>query len=397
MIAADPTPPLEPNTAAGPLQHGYVHEENRLRFVQLDGLRAMALLMVFLLHHSLLRSGWAGVDIFFVLSGFLITGILRRESEHPAFWTTFYAKRAARILPPLLLLFSAVLLIHRPFLAGSVGYLLFGGNVLQLTRYRIPELSPLWSLAIEEHFYFVWPFAVRCLRCYTLLRLCIAIVILSPIVRAIGTVVCRHWGGANTGWDNPVFLLTPFRIDGLAAGSALALLLEGNRRPSLLVHWSGFGTLASAATFLGMELVDSSFRRTTDNLLFNSIGYSLVVVASFCLLSHLVLHPHSWLARCLGSRPMVFLGAISYGFYIYQEAVMAGVRSIARPGVSLHLLCVPDFLVSALVASVSFFAIEKRVMRAAKTWLQKAAETYHSSSLKPLAKLELPDMEMERN
>jgi hypothetical protein len=58
---------------------------------------------------------------------------------------------------------------------------------------------------------------------------------------------------------------------------------------------------------------------------------------------------------------------------------------------------VPDFLVVALVASVSFFAIEKRVMRAAKTWLQKAAETYHSSSLKPLAKLELPDMEMERN
>src|SRR5690348_16508350 len=81
----------------------YVHEEHSLRFVQLDGLRALALLMVFLLHHSLLRSGWAGVDIFFVLSGFLITGILRRESEHPAFWTTFYTKRAARILPPLLL------------------------------------------------------------------------------------------------------------------------------------------------------------------------------------------------------------------------------------------------------------------------------------------------------
>ena len=134
-----------------------------------------------------------------------------------------------------------------------------------------------------------------------------------------------------------------------------------------------------------------------DNLLFNSIGYSLVVVASFCLLSHLVLHPRSWLACCLGSRPMVYLGAISYGFYLYQEAVMAGVRSIARPGVSLRLLCVPDFLAVALIATISFFAIEKRVMRAAKTWLQKSAEASHSSSTMPRAKIELPDMELERN
>lgn len=368
-----------------------------MRLIQLDGLRALALLMVFLLHHSLLRSGWAGVDIFFVLSGFLITGILRRESEEPSFWTTFYVKRAARILPPLLLLFAAVILTHRPFLAGSLGYLFFGGNALQLTSYRIPELSPLWSLAIEEHFYFVWPIAVRYLRRGALLRLCLAIVILSPILRFVGTLVCRHWWGANTGWDNPIFLLTPFRIDGLAAGSALALLLERDRRPSLLVRWSAFGTVAASSMFLGMELLDKSFRRTTDNLLFNSVGYSLVVFASFSLLSFLVLHPTSWLARCLSCRPIVSLGTISYGFYLYQSAVIACSRVIVGPGVSLRILCVPDFVAVALIATTSFYAIEKRVMRAANIRLQRIRVTSQPRWASPKAPADVPVMELERN
>src|SRR5439155_1590635 len=171
------------------------------------------------LHHSVLKSGWAGVDIFFVLSGFLITGILRRERVDAAFSRTFYTKRAARLLPPLLLLFPAVLVMHRHFAAGSLGYLLFGGNLLQLTRYR---------------------------------------------------------------------------------------------------------------------LADKTFRRTTDSLLFNSIGYSLVIAASFFLLAHVVLNPRSRMARCLSVRPMVFIGTISYGFYLYQEAVMNAVRWMAGHNVSLR-------------------------------------------------------------
>ncbi len=367
-----------------------------MRFVQLDGIRALALLMVFLLHHSLLKSGWAGVDIFFVLSGFLITGVLRRERDDLAFWRTFYTKRAARLLPPLLILFPAVLVMHRHFAAGSLGYLLFGGNILQLTRYRIAELSPLWSLAIEEHFYFVWPFLIRYLRRETVLRVCIAIVAVSPVARAVGTLICRHWWGAQTGWDNPIFLLTPFRIDGLAAGSALALLVEGDRRPRVLASWSWVGSAAATTLFLTAELVDKTFRRTTDNLLFNSIGYSLVVAASFFLLGHVVLNPRSLMARCLSVRPMVSIGAISYGFYLYQEGVMSFVRSMAGRDVSLRTLCVPDFIATALAATLSFYAVEKPITRWAKALVGRVRAS-RQAAWETRNAIEITAMELERS
>ena len=81
-----------------------------MRLQQLDGLRALALLLVILVHHGLLKSGWIGVDIFFVLSGFLITGILRRESKRANYWTWFYTKRLTRLLPPLVLVFSVAVM-----------------------------------------------------------------------------------------------------------------------------------------------------------------------------------------------------------------------------------------------------------------------------------------------
>jgi peptidoglycan/LPS O-acetylase OafA/YrhL len=347
-----------------------------LRHYQLDGLRALALFMVLLIHHGLLRSGWAGVDIFFVLSGFLITGILRRDSETPLYWKGFYIKRAARILPPFLILFVVSLLSVGTFKATYLGYLLFAGNILQLTPDRLPLLGPLWSLAIEEHFYFLWPFAVKSMRRESLIRLSAAIVVLSPFVRMVGTITFRHWGIANTGWDNPIFLLTPFRVDGLAAGSALALLTEQGRRPAFLLRWSGTATIGAATLFLTLELLDKSFRRTTDNILFNGFGYSLVVLASFFLVSFLILKPQSVLARVLTWKPIVFIGSISYGFYLYQEAVIITVRSFIGTHVSLKLLFLPDFLVTAILATISFFLVERQFIAKGHKWLTTSKAKY---------------------
>lgn len=333
-----------------------------MRLRQLDGLRAVALLMVLLIHHDLLRSGWAGVDIFFVLSGFLITGILRRESGQRNYWKSFYVRRATRILPPLILLVAVALLTAKPFRRVHLGYLLFAGNILQMTGYSLAILAPLWSLAIEEHFYFLWPLAVKELRRETLLKLSVAIVILSPFLRILGTILIRHWWKSGTGWDNPIFLLTPFRLDGLAAGSALALLVEDNRRPAFLSGWSGWACCAATTLFLGLELADRSFRRTTDNLLFNGLGYSLVVLASFFLVSFLVLQPGSLLAKILSSPPAVFLGSISYGVYLYQEGVLFAMRTLFGWHTSLRLLFLPDLLVTGVLASASFYWIEKPVM-----------------------------------
>jgi peptidoglycan/LPS O-acetylase OafA/YrhL len=349
-----------------PLQAVRLGQEITLRLRQLDGLRAVALMMVLLIHHDLLKSGWAGVDIFFVLSGFLITGILRRESGRHDYWKSFYVRRTTRILPPLLLLVAIALLTAKTFRLAYLGYLLFAGNILQMTEYSLAILAPLWSLAIEEHFYFLWPLAAKKLQRETLLRLSIAIVFISPFLRILGTILIRHWWKSDTGWDNPIFLLTPFRLDGLAAGSALALFVEDNRRPAFLSRWSGWMCFAITTLFLGFELADRSFRRTTDSLLFNSLGYSLVVLASFFLLSFLVLRPGTMLARILSSSPAVFLGSISYGVYLYEEGVIFAMRTLFGWHTSLRLLFLPDLLVTGILASASFYWIEKPVMAWAK-------------------------------
>src|SRR6266481_5061394 len=124
-----------------------------MRIDRLDGIRAVAILMVLLFHRGSLAFGWTGVELFFVLSGFLITGILRKMRTHERYWSRFYSRRAARILPPVLLLMLLYSLAAKPPLPTILGYTLFAGNVMNRTAYGRSILGSLWSLAVEEHFY----------------------------------------------------------------------------------------------------------------------------------------------------------------------------------------------------------------------------------------------------
>ena len=127
---------------------------------QLDGIRAFAILGVFLYHSPLhFKGGWAGVDLFFVLSGFLITRILASHREMPIkqYFGTFYMRRARRILPPYIaLMIIASLLFGFSWLPTWYTYL----GAMNFPRVGPPELSMLWSLAVEEQFYLFWPFVV---------------------------------------------------------------------------------------------------------------------------------------------------------------------------------------------------------------------------------------------
>src|ERR1700722_9949060 len=107
----------------------------------LDGIRGIAVLMVLGMHAACFANGWAGVDLFFVLSGFLITGILRKTRSEPFYWRRFYIKRATRILPPVLLAVIATVVLwpdSSPIAIG--GYLLSLGDVFNLTRFDVPAL-----------------------------------------------------------------------------------------------------------------------------------------------------------------------------------------------------------------------------------------------------------------
>jgi peptidoglycan/LPS O-acetylase OafA/YrhL len=336
-----------------------------MRIKQLDGLRTIAVFLVLLTHHGMLSFGWTGVDLFFVLSGFLITGILRKDRENPFFWRSFYTKRATRILPPVIIAIIVANFFEGHFAIASLGYLFFCSNFLamQPPPLSVGSLDSFWSLAVEEHFYLFWPFAVRFLSRDRLLKLSVAILIGEPLLRLVATPIFWRLFGHHGEWDSPIFLLTPFRIDGLAAGSLLALLLEDGRCPQVVKRWSGYSALASLSLFLGLSAVFHSFRRGADSMQFNSLGYSLIVLIAFSALAYLVTNPDSLFSRILASPIPVFVGGISYGVYLYQEFVLEVSIQLAHTDRYHSGKLLPiDLLIVVAWAALSFYVIEKPII-----------------------------------
>lgn len=207
------------------------------RVEALDGVRGIAILLVVVMHcamfgtvradigeHPLTRTlllGWTGVDLFFVLSGFLITGILLRDKERPHYFRNFYARRALRIFPlyyvVILLLLFVLPRESATTAAEKVPYFLYLQNFAWLWPGEAhPDIARTitWSLAVEEQFYLVWPAVVLLLSRRALLRLCVVMIAVAIALRFVLLAA-----GVPT-----VYFLTPCRFDALAAGACLALL-----------------------------------------------------------------------------------------------------------------------------------------------------------------------------
>lgn len=218
------------------------------RIPELDGIRAIAIWMVLLVHLITgfpspqgalgflprpmvvaIGHGWLGVDLFFMLSGFLITGILLDTRERPHYFRNFYARRFLRIMPLYFTLVLAwALLYHgygRYLLLSSV----FGANLAPLLHVPVPHgPTVLWSLAVEEHFYFLWPTIVLLLDRKKLLWLCLAIFVGCPILRGVFAA-----SGMNPG---SIIVLSWFRFDGLATGAAIAIWVRSTRFERKTAH-----------------------------------------------------------------------------------------------------------------------------------------------------------------
>ncbi len=204
---------------------------------ELDGFRAIAILWVFVMHmfygwppmppkgftllpgplREIVSHGWLGVDLFFILSGFLITGILLDAREAPNYFRNFYARRVLRIIP---LYFTCILVMWLAYKGASVYFglsLLFLANFSHYFRAHTPHgPSTFWSLAIEEHFYLVWPLLVRFLKRSQLFALTLIIVFGTPILRGY----CFHLGMDP---EMVIYKYSWFRFDGLALGAILAM------------------------------------------------------------------------------------------------------------------------------------------------------------------------------
>lgn len=284
---------------------------------ELDGLRGLAILAVVLYHsHPRLQGtwiyyaslwGWAGVILFFVLSGFLISSILLGTRDKPHFMHNFHARRALRIWPVYVLLL-AVVYLNAPWFVGPtvmdaiktapwLAYIFFVQNLFHLTL--PPAIGPTWAVAIEEQYYFVWAPLVRVLRRpWMLAAVLSATLIASPLL--------RH---ANLHWMTPTNTL--IHLDGIALGSLLALgmhTLKLSRRV-----WLGIGLaalvlgIAAAATVAGgTAFLDSA-------LAMSFTGAVLALIAST--------GARNPLNAALRRGPLAFYGRISYGLYMIHIAV----------------------------------------------------------------------------
>ena len=293
---------------------------------ELDSLRGIAILGVLFLHgffwpYSRLhftgwsrkfllatQPGWLGVNLFFVLSGFLITGILLDARNHPHYYSRFYARRALRILPAYYGLLALLAILHQAsarFLGLSFVYL---SNVTGL--FGVPaDYGPLWSLAVEEQYYIVWPTLVRVFHARTLAMLSGAICLVIPLLRAVSF----HYGyTAGLGW------YTWFVADGLALGSLLAVILRNSVDRKQIVR------LCFVVFFLSLALAGGGAQfgiLTRERILGASLQYTVVHIFFTGVLLLFLLLGSSAGKRWVNFPVLQFFGYISYGLYLIHLLV----------------------------------------------------------------------------
>ncbi len=363
----------------------------------LDGLRALAVLLVFLVHTTpaLCPWGWLGVQVFFVLSGFLITGILF-DSRHTAHrYRNFYSRRALRIFPlyyaVLLLCLLALRLTHgygpphlwlwfcygQNFAWFLPGRHSFSDSLFTGTRHAFGAIGHLWSLALEEQFYLLWPplvFACRSRK--QLMGVCAGLVGVSFALSTLFQLFAPQPWLAN----GLIYRLLPTQWDGFLLGGLLALFL---RSPASSP--AGGSTLRRAAgslatVALGLYAVllfcfhrhpqlfhaGDAFQYTS--AFQSTVGLHLSNAVSLCLL-FAVLQPGTWAFRLCRLSPLRALGRVSYGFYVFHPFALVFMRSKPVTHLLHHVLLNDPglFLLGAgtltfALAWLSFYGFERRFL-----------------------------------
>jgi peptidoglycan/LPS O-acetylase OafA/YrhL len=356
----------------------------------LDGIRALSVLAVIIYHANKLwlPGGFLGVEVFFVISGYLITLLLLAESEKNGTVSLkqFWLRRARRLLPALWVVVLGVVVFAALFqreilgtLRGDViAALFYGFNWFQVwvgtsyfTSFEFVPLRHLWSLAVEEQFYLIWPVVMLVVAKFGKRRLPIvsAVFVLIAVALAVYTGVVYQPGVISTIADTPeqfmslfgqsvsrvdyLFLGTITRSSGLLLGAALAIwwrpwLLQNSRAgESKLYDFVGFGGLAALAFMMWRfnTVIEGTDGGTVGyDLLFRG-GFFLTDIASVALIAAAV-HPGSKvIARGLSNPLLVWLGRRSYGFYLFHWPVFQFYRRFAGEGLTPY-----EFVVLVLFA-----------------------------------------------
>ncbi len=360
---------------------------------ELDGLRGVAVAGVMLMHfiggiqpQTTIERGVAkvatygvwGVDLFFVLSGFLITGILFDAKGSKGYFTNFYARRTLRIFPLyyaiLLLLFvllpTSLLVRVDPALLGAreaqawVWPYLTNVYIAKEGSFALPYLSHFWSLAVEEHFYLVWPFVVAYLSRGAAMRLC--------VILGLGATCLRIALSASGVNETSIFVLTPCRLDTLCAGAYLALATRSpmgatiGHRASTLMWLSGALTFACSAWHAVLG--------TADAFVLPLRSLAMALFFGFLIFAVCEEHGPALLKRLLRAQWLRTLGKYSYGLYVFHGLIAYWMHSrggltatftrmFGSHGLAMLLEVVVGLAASVLISVLSFEFFERPMLK----------------------------------
>ncbi len=356
----------------------------------LDGLRAIAFLLVFFDHTNYLYIGWAGVQLFFVLSGFLITDILLKMKEQFAgsqYFIKFYGRRILRIFPlyyfylALMTVITAILL----FYGYRVNYILRFQEHLPYTLAYIYNfyiasakfsgdswlIGHFWSLSVEEQFYIFWPMLILLTPKQHIKKLFLAAIVLGPIIRLAITYIYRDqlFPFLSPNMPLAVYVLPFSHIDSFAMGAYIARFEIPKPRfqlavLALLVPVLGFSTYYYSKGNFG-EISALGFPYPLANAMKQVWGYSLLAYL-FAVLIYTVVREGLFISL-LQTKILQYLGKISYGLYVYHFPVIWFVaRIVGDAGVQEnflnHVIAVLSFVVTLLIASASYRFIERPII-----------------------------------
>jgi peptidoglycan/LPS O-acetylase OafA/YrhL len=359
----------------------------------LDGIRGLAVLLVMAEHllWSNLRTGnrffdfvnairsatWTGVDLFFVLSGFLITGILYDSLCSGHYFRNFYARRVLRIFPlyyGFLLLLICLTYPLKLQWHGTQFILLSYTQNLGVYSFRpagFINLNHFWSLAVEEQFYLVWPcivFLVRDARKLIIIALALSAsaLILRLVMRAVGAPV------------DEVFAFTGCRADSLMIGGVLALTLRTRFQQSLLRYSStAFFVLFAVLISAGLYLGSLDYR----NAAVQGVGYTIIAAMYAALIATVIARP-TFTRFVFENGFMRFFGKYSYGLYVFHYSLDAALTQLLRrkfnetfhsKAISVMLSAFIVTILAVIVAFASYHLYEKHFLKLKKHFEPRGA------------------------
>jgi len=352
--------------------------EKKRYIAGLDGLRALAIIAVIAYHLDISRisGGFLGVDIFFVLSGYLVTNLLieRRRDRHRLDLSGFWVRRFRRLFPALIVMLMVVVawatLFDRSMLQslrGDVGSAIVYANnwrlifhqVSYFEQYSTPApLIHLWSLSVEGQFYIIWPLLLTLGLRFTPKRIQMVLITLSLALASMLAMILLYQPGSD---PSRVYYGTDTRVFALLIGATLALMLPSqgiitnpSRRTRLSFEWIGWLGLAAIVTLL---LQANEF----DDFLYRG-GFMLAAISTAMVIIALI-HPFTWVSKLFSLKPLRWIGMRSYGIYLWHYPIITLSRPSVNTGAYNWKLALIQVAASVILASMSYKYVEEPIRR----------------------------------